>query len=56
MDAFIIRFAAEGENYTAATDLMQELHKRNQAMESLIQLLALLTGIGLMSILKALLA
>jgi len=56
VDAFLVPFAAGGFIYIAATDLMPELHKRNQAKESLIQLLALLTGIGLMSILKTLLA
>jgi len=56
MDTFLVPFAAGGFIYIAATDLMPELHKRSQAKESLIQLLALLTGIGLMSILKTLLA
>lgn len=56
IDVFMVPFAAGGFIYIAATDLMPELHKRNQAKESLIQLLALLTGIGLMSILKTLLA
>ncbi|MDI6805156.1 MAG: ZIP family metal transporter [Candidatus Bathyarchaeia archaeon] len=56
IDVFFVPFAAGGFIYIAATDLMPELHKRNQAKESLIQLLAPLTGIGLMSILKTLLA
>ena len=56
MDTFLVPFAAGGFIYIAATDLMPELHKRSQAKESLIQLLALLTGIGLMSTLKVLLA
>jgi zinc and cadmium transporter len=56
MDVFLIPFAAGGFIYIAATDLMPELHKRNQAKESLIQLLSVLTGIGLMSTLKILLA
>jgi len=56
VDAFLVPFAAGGFIYIAATDLMPELHKRSQAKESLIQLLALLTGIGLMSTLKVLLA
>lgn len=56
MDTFLVPFAAGGFIYIAATDLMPELHKRSQAKESLIQLLALLAGIGLMSILKTLLA
>lgn len=56
VDAFLVPFAAGGFIYIAATDLMPELHKRSQAKESLIQLLALLMGIGLMSTLKILLA
>ncbi len=56
VDVFLVSFAAGGFIYIAATDLMPELHKRSQAKESLIQLSALLTGIGLMSILKTLLA
>ncbi|MGQ9550903.1 MAG: ZIP family metal transporter [Candidatus Bathycorpusculaceae bacterium] len=56
VDAFLVPFAAGGFIYIAATDLMPELHKRNRGKESLIQLLALLTGIGLMSILKTMLA
>jgi len=51
---FLVPFAAGGFIYIAATDLMPELHKRTQAKESLIQLLTLLTGIGLMSALKIL--
>ena len=41
MDTFLVPFAAGGFIYIAATDLMPELHKRSQAKESLIQLLAL---------------
>jgi len=51
---FLVPFAAGGFIYIAATDLMPELHKRTQAKESLIQLLTLLTGIGLMSALRIL--
>jgi len=50
----LVPFAAGGFLYIAATDLMPELHKRTQVKESLIQLLTILTGIGLMSALKAL--
>jgi len=50
----LVPFAAGGFIYIAATDLMPELHKRTQAKESLIQLLTILTGIGLMSTLKIL--
>jgi len=51
----LVPFAAGGFIYIAATDLMPELHKRSQARESIIQLLTLLTGIGLMFTLEMLL-
>jgi len=44
----LVPFAAGGFIYIAATDLIPELHKRSQAKESLIQLLTLIAGIGLM--------
>jgi len=44
----LVPFAAGGFIYIAATDLMPELHKRSQARESLIQLLTIVAGIGLM--------
>jgi len=56
VEHFLVPFAAGGFIYIAATDLMPELHKRTQAKESLTQLAAILTGIGLMSTLKVLLA
>ncbi len=56
VEPFLVPFAAGGFIYIAATDLMPELHKRTQAKESLTQLVAILTGVGLMSILKVLLA
>lgn len=52
VEHFLVPFAAGGFIYIAATDLMPELHKRTQAKESLIQLAAILIGIGLMSALK----
>lgn len=52
MEQFLVPFAAGGFIYIAATDLMPELHKKYGAKESLIQLAAILTGIGLMSALK----
>jgi zinc and cadmium transporter len=52
----LVPFAAGGFIYIAATDLMPELHKRTQAKESLVQLLFILTGIGLMAALKFLLS
>jgi zinc and cadmium transporter len=54
MEQFIVPFAAGGFLYIATTDLMPELHKRNQTNESIIQLAAILAGIGLMSALKIL--
>lgn len=50
----LVPFAAGGFVYIAATDLMPELHKRSQGKESLIQLITILAGIGLMSTLKIL--
>jgi zinc and cadmium transporter len=49
---FLVPFAAGGFIYVAATDLMPELHKRNQAKESIIQLISLLAGIVLMIALR----
>jgi len=48
----LVPFAAGGFIYIAATDLMPELHKRTRGKESLIQLLTILIGIGLMYALK----
>jgi len=56
IEQFLVPLAAGGFIYIAATDLMPELHKRRQANESIIQLAAILTGIGLMSALKILLS
>jgi len=56
IEHFLVPFAAGGFIYIAATDLMPELHKKSHAKESLIQLIAILTGIWLMSTLKILLA
>jgi zinc and cadmium transporter len=49
---FMIPFAAGGFIYIAATDLMPELHKKYRAKESVVQLAAILIGIGLMATLK----
>jgi len=54
VEQFLVPFAAGGFIYIAATDLMPELHKKSLARESLIQLVAILTGIGLMAALKIL--
>jgi zinc and cadmium transporter len=56
VEFFLIPFAAGGFIYIAATDLMPELHKRYRAKESIIQLTAILIGIGLMATLKLLLS
>jgi zinc and cadmium transporter len=56
INQFLVPFAAGGFIYIAATDLIPELHKKNQAKESVIQLLSVLAGIGLMSALKILLS
>jgi len=50
----LIPFAAGGFIYIAATDLMPELHKRSLVKESLVQLVAILLGIWIMSALKIL--
>jgi zinc and cadmium transporter len=44
----LVPFAAGGFIYIATTDLMPELHKRTQAKDSAVQLVALLSGIALM--------
>jgi zinc and cadmium transporter len=56
IEHFLVPFAAGGFIYIAATDLMPELHKKSRATESIIQLFAILTGIGLMSVLRILLS
>jgi zinc and cadmium transporter len=56
IEHFLVPFAAGGFIYIAATDLMPELHKKSHATESIIQLFAILAGIGLMSALKILLS
>ena len=54
IETFLVPFAAGSFIYIAATDHMPELHKRHQVGESMIQLAAILTGIGLMFALKVL--
>jgi zinc and cadmium transporter len=54
VEQFLVPFAAGGFIYIATTDLMPELHKRTQAKESLIQLVTISTGIGVMLFLKIL--
>lgn len=48
---FILALAAGGFIYIAGSDLIPELHKRPNPRESLIQLAAIIAGIGLMFLL-----
>jgi zinc and cadmium transporter len=50
--ALLVPFAAGGFIYIAATDLIPELHKRNTAGNSLMQLFTILLGLALMAYLK----
>jgi len=52
IEALLVPFATGGFIYIAATDLMPELHKKFHSVESLIQLLTIILGIGLMAYLK----
>jgi zinc and cadmium transporter len=52
IEVLLVPFAAGGFIYIAATDLMPELHKKPHARESLVQLIVILLGIGLMAYLK----
>ena len=52
--ALLVPFAAGGFIYIATTDLMPELHKKSHAGESIIQLLSILFGLGLMAYLTSL--
>lgn len=52
IEILIVPFAAGGFIYIAATDLMPELHKKFHTRESLVQLIVILLGIGLMAFLK----
>ena len=52
--ALLVPFAAGGFIYIAATDLMPELHKKSHAGESIIQLLSIIFGLGLMAYLTSL--
>jgi len=52
----LIPFAAGGFIYIAATDLMPELHKRSHAVESIVQMVSILLGLGLMAYMTSVLA
>ena len=49
----ILPVTAGGFLYIAASDLVPELHKVNQPAKSLVQLLSIITGFGLMALLLA---
>lgn len=49
IQALLVPFAAGGFIYIAATDLMPELHKKSRAAESVVQLVMIVLGIGLMA-------
>lgn len=44
----IVMFAAGGFLYLAGSDMVPELHKESKIPKSLVQFVAILTGIGLM--------
>jgi|YelNatPaOPRAMG01_1025707.scaffolds.fasta_scaffold01373_12 zinc and cadmium transporter len=52
LQTLLVPFAAGGFIYIAATDLMPELHKKSQALTSIIQLITILLGITLMAYIK----
>lgn len=52
IEALLVPFAAGGFIYIAAADLIPELHKRFSARDSVIQLITIILGIGLMAYLK----
>jgi len=54
IEALLVPFATGGFIYIAATDLMPELHKKSHADESIIQLISILLGLGLMAYLTSL--
>lgn len=49
---FLLPFAAGGFIYIAMSDLIPELHKEEKMSKSLIQLVSLLLGLGIMLLLK----
>lgn len=48
VENFIIAFAIGGFIYLAGSDLIPELHKKNSVKSSVIQLIAILFGLGMM--------
>jgi len=52
LEVYLVPFAAGGFIYIAATDLIPELHKKSRGGESIVQLVVLILGIGLMALLK----
>lgn len=53
IEALLVPFAAGGFIYIAAADLIPELHKKFRVQDSVIQLIAIILGIGLMAYLKS---
>jgi len=51
---FMLPFAAGGFIYIAGSDLLPELHKETHPLKSAAQLIAMVTGVGLMLLLKLL--
>lgn len=49
----IVPFTAGGFIYLAGSDLIPELHKETKIKKSLVQLLGLLAGIGLMLLIRS---
>jgi len=50
--AYLLAFAAGGFIYIATTDLIPELHKERGVVNSALQFILLLAGLGLMFFLK----
>lgn len=53
IETLLVPFAAGGFIYIAAADLIPELHKKFRVQDSVIQLIALILGIGLMAYLRS---
>jgi zinc and cadmium transporter len=55
IENLLVPFAAGGFIYIAAADLIPELHKRFRVRDSVVQLVAIMLGIGLMAYLRTML-
>jgi zinc and cadmium transporter len=49
VEQFLVPFSAGAFVYIAGTDLIPELHKEPEPIKSLLQVLALMAGIGIMA-------